>query len=372
MQRLDALDREALQLIERGVIAPNILEGSLERGTGRPAGAMGNVATNEKAQALPELITAEALYAIETTNVRGLLTIPHTETELLHSGVTIFAAPQKIGKSWLALQIAIHLAGGRKVQGLESFENWRVLFGALEEPKSRTSSRLKKLAGPGEWQQNLSFFYALLPLMGGGAEQLNAMVGQFQPQLLILDTLSAVVKSAHNGGDVFRQQYGEITCLRQIAEKYTLSLLLIHHTRKGVGDDLISSVAGTGGITAACDSVWGLKRKPEGYAELEITGRETAETCLALKFEKDDPFGWSIIGDAAEEALAATRRGIVDLLREEPNQSPAQIARALGKKADSVRQTLKRLVQAGLVAKEQGKYHATVTHQGKCHARDDD
>src|ERR1019366_1191492 len=131
-------------------------------------------------------------------------------------------------------------------------------------------ARLRKIAPPGEWTANLHFVYDLLPLMGGGAEQLTALIRKLEPKLVVIDTFTALVKSGSKGeSDVFRSQYAEVSKIRKIAEEFQTAVLLVHHTRKGLSDGAIEAVAGTGGIAAAVDTVWQLKRKPEGEATLE-------------------------------------------------------------------------------------------------------
>jgi hypothetical protein len=65
--------------------------------------------------------------------------------------------------------------------------------------------------------------------------------------------------------------------VKRHAENDGISVLLNHHTRKGRADGVIESIAGTGGISAAADTIWRLKRKPEGQAVLEVLGREVEE-----------------------------------------------------------------------------------------------
>ncbi len=99
--------------------------------------------------------------------------------------------------------------GGRSQRGRV---DGPVLYGAFEEPKARTMSRLRKLAPEGAWTDNLHFIYELMPLMGGGAEQLAAIIQKLQPRLVVLDTFTALVKTGSKGGnDVFRSQYAEVS-----------------------------------------------------------------------------------------------------------------------------------------------------------------
>ena len=130
-------------------------------------------------------------------------------------------ARPKAGKSWLTLQCAVHVAGGRQVDGITALDHGPVLYGAFEEPKARTMARLRKLAPEGDWAENLHFVYELLPLMGGGAEQLAALIQKLRPRLVVLDTFTALVKAgSKSGSDVFRSQYAEVSRLRKLAEEF--------------------------------------------------------------------------------------------------------------------------------------------------------
>jgi DNA-binding transcriptional ArsR family regulator len=120
-------------------------------------------------------------------------------------------------------------------------------------------------------------------------------------------------------------------------------------------------VAGTGGIAAAVDTVWQLKRRPEGEATLDIVGRETEEKTFALRFDQE-PFGWRVLGDDAMQLLNAERRQVLDLLLEEGGLTPAKIAVEIGKSRPGVRQLLKRMREDDQVHKKGSKYFTTHTN----------
>lgn len=300
---------------------------------------------------LPHLVSAAELYRGDIVRLRPLF------QDLMWDGLTMLVAKPKTGKSWLALQCAVHIAGGRQVEGMTALDTGPVLFGAFEEPAARTMARLRKLAPPGEWCKNLHFLYDLLPLMGGGADQLSAVMEQVRPRLLVLDTLTALLKGG--GGkrenDVFRSQYAEVSCVRKLTETYRTGSLLVHHARKGIADSGVEAVAGTGGVAAAIDCLWYLKKKPEGEATLEVVGREAEEKTLALRFEQE-PFGWQVMGDDAAQLVNVERRQIIELLREEGALTPAQIAAELAKSRPAVRMLLKRMREDSQIVKQNTKY----------------
>ena len=302
---------------------------------------------------LPTLYSATDLYQGQIVALRPLF------EDLLWDGLTMLIARPKAGKSWLTLQLAVQVAGGQQVEGVTALGQGPVLYAALEEPKARTVSRLRKLAPEGEWTDNLHFVYELLPLMGGGAEQLFALIQKLQPRLVVVDTFTALVKTGTKGGsDVFRAQYAEVSRLRKLAEEYRTAIIVVHHMRKGISDGAIEAVAGTGGIAAAVDTLWQLKRKLEGEATLDVVGRETEERTLALQFEHE-PLGWRVLGDDDAQVLNSERRQVLDLLREDGALSPAQIAAELGKSRPAVRMMLKRMKDDMQVTKQGTKYVPT-------------
>jgi DNA-binding transcriptional ArsR family regulator len=307
-------------------------------------------ANSRESLAAPNVISAAELYRGGITSARPLY------EGLLFDGLSMLFAKPKAGKSWLTLQLAVDVAGGRAVDGLEALAHAPVLYGALEEPARRTAARLRKLAQPGDWSANLHFFYDTLPLMGGGAEQIEELCRRIQPRLLVLDTLTALVKSgSKRENDVFRSQYAEVSRIRKLTEDFGLAAILVHHARKGASDSAVEAVAGTGGVSAGVDCLWLLKRKPEGEATLEVIGRESEERILALHFERE-PFGWRFLGDDAAQLLNIERRQILELLREDGALSPAQIAAELGKSRPAVRMLLKRMRDDAQVRKQGTKY----------------
>ncbi len=292
----------------------------------------------------PRLHSAEELYSSDMEVLDALI------DGLLYDGLTMLVAKPKEGKSWLALQLAIAIAGGRGIDGIEPRETGRVLFLALEEPKPRTVNRLRKLAAPGPWVGQLDFVYELLPLMAGGLDQIRKLLAEHKPRFVVLDTLTALVKASKRGSDVFRSQYEEINSLRQLCADAEICCLLVHHTRKGQADGLTDAVAGTGGIAAAVDTIWRLRRK--GDATLEVVGREVEERTFALQFCREEPFGWRFVGEGHQAFLSPERTAVLDLLKRDGPLRSAQIAASLKKNTSTIRSLIQRLHDAGYLTRD--------------------
>lgn len=80
---------------------------------------------------------------------RPLRPTPELVPNILPIGLTILAGPPKIGKSWLALHVAVGVASGRPVFGDVAYWPPRprgVLFLALEDSENRVRGRLRAVA----------------------------------------------------------------------------------------------------------------------------------------------------------------------------------------------------------------------------------
>lgn len=271
--------------------------------------------------------------------------------DLLPNGLTLAAGRPKVGKSWLALQLAVAVAFGELALGRFHVANpGRVTYLALEEPLVRTHRRLREIVPAEDVRlQNIQFLHQVQPLMTGGAAQLDAFLTANPSKLVVIDTLLAFV-SAHSGRrDILRGDYTEVNTLRQIAEKHETAILCVAHARKAAGD-LVDSIIGTSGTTAACDSVWALRRLNTGEACLEVKGRELEEAQYALKFNTGKPFGWVVIGEGADVGLSEQRREILLLLQQEGAKKPGDIARLLGNKnINTVRRLIQNLAHDGVI-----------------------
>ena len=82
--------------------------------------------------------------------------IQWTVPDVLPEGLTILAGKPKVGKFWLALDIAFAVAGGGAVLGREC-DPGAVLYLALEDNERRLQRRLKLLEPCETWPAELEF-----------------------------------------------------------------------------------------------------------------------------------------------------------------------------------------------------------------------
>jgi len=287
--------------------------------------------------------------------------------DLLYSGLTLCAGRPKVGKSWLALQLAIDAALGRA--GLAKFGNIkprRVLYLGLEEGERRTNSRLQKFIARGADDAiltgNIQFSYKLMPLLGGGIEELDATMAAHGAQLVVVDTLIRAMggRQRDRNSDAMAEDYRVVEALQALAAKHDAAILVIAHTRKMGADYALDKVAGTSGLTAGCDAVWVLDRGAKSTM-LSIQGREMGDAEYAVRFGEDpENFGWTVTGTGEEIRMSQSRWDIIDLLEEtEGPMTPTAIAKALKKNPTTVRRLLAELRKDDRVSKTQDGYRLT-------------
>ena len=108
---------------------------------------------------------------------------------LISEGFTLLAGKPKVGKSWLALDLAIAVATCGEVLGIKCPQA-PVVYAALEDNQGRLQGRMDALLGDMPWPDQLHFVRELPP-MNHGSSQLRALcLKRTGANLLIVDMLA--------------------------------------------------------------------------------------------------------------------------------------------------------------------------------------
>ena len=93
-----------------------------------------------------------------------------------------------------------------------------------------------------------------------------------------------------------------MTTLKNIADEFNITILLVHHTRKEESSDAFNMISGTTGLLGCADGALVLQKpsrlSPE--ATLDVTGREMADLQLKLRFN-DQTKHWDFIEYGRDE-----------------------------------------------------------------------
>jgi hypothetical protein len=281
---------------------------------------------------------------------------------IVPAGLSLLAGKPKLGKSWLALLLALAVAMGGVALGSVPVELGDVLYLALEDTRRRLKDRLAKLAaqqGIAKWPATLHLASACPRQDKGGlyalAEWLDAHP---QARLVVVDTWPRFRPFRTRGRDSYEEDYQHASELKAVADKYGVAIHAIAHCRKLDATDPLDEVSGTLGLTGAADGVAVLKRERGQHdATLFLTGRDMDEREIALRWDAQYAL-WSILGDAEEYRLSNERKEIIELLERagEP-LSPMEAADRLEKPRATVKGMLWRMAEAGQIERSgAGKY----------------
>lgn len=277
---------------------------------------------------------------------------------ILPEGTTLLAAPPKVGKSRLALQMALALVNGGYALNSEQTrcQSIEVLYLALESGERRLQKDIQQLQADGSIPVGLHVATTWRRLTEGGLADLDAFLDKWPGiKLVIIDTLAQARSATHGeNGFLYSADYLAGAAIKELGDKRGISILVVHHTRKAISDDPLDAVSGSYGVTGSVDTVLVLQRKRmEKDGTLSLISRDYPDNRWALSFEQGlwtlrgtpsqaSVMGWN--GDGDSDA----RRAILNELRIQPRK-PADLAFLLRKNRVTIRRLLMKLVEANKV-----------------------
>jgi hypothetical protein len=306
----------------------------------------------------PSIFSLPELLSWELPPVRW--TIP----EILPEGLTLLAGKPKLGKSWLALAVALSIAAGGVALGAQPVASGDVLYLALEDNARRLQSRARRLlATMNGTPSNLDFALDWPRLGEGGLAYLEEYCKAHPGlRLVVIDTWARVAPSSgERRCSQYEGDYESLTPLKRLADTYHVSILAVHHLRKTGSSDVLDEIIGSTGVTGAVDGAMILKRdRGQTDATLFITGRDVEhEQQLALNFDASTA-QWTLIGNAEELCCTRARQEILDLLCEQgkDGMKTREIAETLQKNYHTTRSLLRKMEETGDVRRVDGHYRA--------------
>lgn len=273
----------------------------------------------------------------------------------------------KLGKSCFAMLVAISCAVGRWVSGRFEYQDdgpCRVGYISYEDGKSRLKRRVNEyLPGlGGKRSDDASTFPPNLIVFDknpdidlstqAGERRLRQIVTLNKLDVLVIDTFSYLHSAEENSK---KEMQPVVARLRRLVEDFPVAVLLIHHTRKGNGQGGVESIntrgRGSSAISAAPDIIldWGTRPYPNTTI-LQMASKETSGfECLVKYMEQEDgSVNWEVVDVIDREDVAATKRKVLDALRQLSLTAPEGITMTLLRAAlpDMVESTLRNHLRA--------------------------
>lgn len=314
--------------------------------------------------------------AFSLVTARDLLQMHFTEQRwavkpILPEGLTVIAGAPKIGKSWLALNVACAIANGGTALGSFATTQGEAIYFALEDNQRRIRERLDKLraAGVAVDSENLLVSCSLPAFNAGGLQEIeNGLEEHPECRLVIIDTLQKFAPPPRGTRNAYENDYAYLAKLQELALRRRTAIIGMTHMRKReAANDPFEQVMGSTGVTGVADTVWLLKRVRGGLSgRLTITGRDVEERELSAEFNSE-ACQWSVGGgQSCALATGVERLAIIELL-ESSNQpmTPKMVAQRLGRDENNVKALLSKMYRQGQISKEsRGKYTAIARRSG--------
>ncbi len=289
---------------------------------------------------------------------------------VLPTGNMLLAARPKMRKTWLALQLALAIARGRK------FLDWQcnkgdVLFLGLEDNDRRIRNRIDiltkfdidigDLTGFRYWTGGMDYNAAgqlvvsdpqqhaetlkAFPRGQEGADAIEQYLDEYPlTTTIFIDTL-AHFRGPRMSRDVYQEDYESMMPLTKIAARRNVLIVPVHHEKKGNADrerggDFLEDVSGSAGITGGADGVISIKGRRGTQVENEsrkllISGRDVPyDYEVDMAFDADTG-GWRKA--AREDIKVAIRAWLTkmpfmnqrDLMNLIPDAGQARLYKAL-------------------------------------------
>ena len=275
-------------------------------------------------------------------------------------GLTILGGRPKVGKSWMALEMALGVSLVENVLGKIMPESGDVLYAALEDTFNRLQRRIKKLLWPGrrEWPERLMLATTWKRLDEGGVEDIDDWAQSVDaPRLVILDTLAGIRPKRDRNDTTYDGDYKALVELQKLANEKHFAAVVLHHTRKQESDTPIDAISGTLGIPGCADTIMVLQP-----STLYVTGRDIEESEKAVTFQKNE-CRWKVLGDAAEVKRSEATKAILSAMSDTEARTATEIAEDIDPpmSRQHVGVYLNRLCKSGDAVKE-GRGNSGATH----------
>lgn len=207
---------------------------------------------------------------------------------LLPEGVTLLAGKPKVGKSCLALDLALALAGPMSALGEIPTNQGDVLFLGLEDSLRHMYDRTMKQLQGRTIPENFFWSNTWSLLNDGGLADLEEWLETHpQARLIVIDTLAKVRYPRNNRG-FYMEDYAIMMPLKIMAQAHHVAILVVYHLyhKRGTTDSM-DDISIPTGFAAVTDCNMVLQReRGYPYAKLQITGRDMTEQTQDLSFDE--------------------------------------------------------------------------------------
>lgn len=246
-------------------------------------------------------------------------------------GVALICSKPKMGKSWLALDLAIAVTTDQSVLGSITPGRGDVLYLALEDSKRRLQRRMTQLLkSSGGWPIGLTLATDWRRTNEGGLDDMKDWCRSIEKRRMIVVDVLAKIRPPQNGSkSVYDNDYEAISGLHRLSMELGIAIVVIHHTRKLAAEDAMDTVSGSFGLVGAADTIIVIERRSQGTI-LNVRGRDVESAELAVRFD-ENTCRWTLLGNASQVHRSDERKCVLEALAKVSRPvSPQEIMAATG------------------------------------------
>ena len=282
---------------------------------------------------------------------------------LIPEGFTVLAGGPKVGKSILALHLALGVAIGGRVLSSIDVEQGDVLYFALEDTERRLQERIKGSHIDEHCDLSRLDIVTSSPRQDeGGLDFIKLWLSQHkEAKLVIVDTLQKFRKQSKGKLNVYAEDYDTLAELKAVADQFHVAFIVIHHLKKmsakeELTGDWINQLSGSMGISGCADTIISLRReRASTRGTLRVTGRDVEERTFSMKL---DGFGWILEGETGKELdTPAWQKVILEYLQEHEKVTPMQLSEYAHISIEAAKKQLQRATDVHILKRiEHGVY----------------
>ena len=212
-------------------------------------------------------------------------------------GVVMLSAKPKMGKSFLAIQLALTVASGGEFLGFQA-QKHEVLYIDLETSQRSMKNRISMMtadAPKGLYLMTPQEVFEFGNIGNGFESQVDYFLESHKGVKLVIVDTYGLIQGSRPSQYIYRQEYGEISHLNSWARKKGFTLVLIHHQNKQ--DDYanpVQGISGSTGITGGLQAYYILSKRDytDKMTKLTIGGKEIMERDIFIQPESDTNRTW--------------------------------------------------------------------------------
>jgi hypothetical protein len=274
------------------------------------------------------------------------------------TGCTILAGDPGIGKSTLAYDCAFSIISGQDFLGELPTKKGKVLIVCGDEPLDQLKDKMIDRGYFGladQWDILYDFDISQ-------AEILEEKIEDLRPTFLIIDSFSSIHQS-DSFDENSSQSQKTIRKLNRLAERYNLSILMIHHTNKNKDQKGVHKLRGSSAIAAAAAAVWMLSGEGDvrTFTTPKLRNSEKINYNIGLNFH-NGKFNVVSGNESIQESkpVIARVKKLFEKIGHNTRLEFMEVRHEVGGTDDSIRKALQRLHSQGVLVKTVSKINPSI------------